>query len=142
MTFRSILAAAALSGIAAMAAGVAAAQTAPAAPASDADLRRAFDAADNNRDGVVDVDEAVADAVLIFITFDKNRDRHLTPDELPRHNPERVRRADRDGDGKLSVGEVASDRVWEFFEADVDRNGVLTFEEVRVYVAKTRGASR
>ena len=56
------------------------------------------------------------------------------------YDPNRVQRADRDGDGRLSVGEVAADRVWEFFEADMDRNGVVTFEEVRVYVIKVRSA--
>ncbi len=114
-----------------------------AAPAIDeAALRKAFDAADSNKDGVIEIDEAVADAVLIFATLDKNRDGFLTVDELPRHDPVRLKAADRNGDGKLSVGEVAADRVWEFFEADTDRNGVLTFEEVRVYVIKVRAARK
>jgi hypothetical protein len=28
--------------------------------------------------------------------------------------------------------------VWEFFEADTDRNGVVTIEEVRLYIIKVR----
>jgi Ca2+-binding EF-hand superfamily protein len=115
------------------------AQTRP-SPPSDEDLRKAFAAADDNKDGVIDIDEAVGDAILIFATLDKNRDKYLSKDELPGYDPNRVQRADRDGDGRLSVGEVAADRVWEFFEADTDRNGVVTFEEVRVFVIKVRSA--
>lgn len=132
---------AALAASAMLVSGGALAQTA--APAVDeAALRKAFDAADTNKDGVIDIDEAVGDAVLIFATLDKNHDRFLTLDELPRHDPARLKAADRNGDGKLSVGEVAADRVWEFFEADTNSNGVLTFEEVRVYVIKVRAARK
>ena len=119
--------------------GTVVAQTRPALP-SDEDLRKAFTAADDNKDGVINIDEAVGDAILIFATLDKNRDKYLSKDELPGYDPNRVQRADRDGDGRLSVGEVAADRVWEFFEADTDRNGVVTFEEVRVFVIKMRSA--
>lgn len=114
----------------------------PGTPDGDEALRKAFAAADANKDGVIEVDEAVGDAVLLFITFDRNRDRFLTTDETPRHDPARLKAADRNGDGKLSVGEVAADRVWEFFEADTNSNGVLTFEEVRAYVTKVRGARK
>ena len=117
------------------------AQTWPAAP-SDEELRKAFLVADANKDNVIDVDEAIGDAILIFATLDKNKDRHLSNDELPGYDPNRVQRADRDGDGKLSVGEVAADRVWEFFEADTNRDGVVSFEEVRIYIAKVRGARK
>jgi Ca2+-binding EF-hand superfamily protein len=119
--------------------GAVVAQTRP-APPSDEELRKAIAAADDNKDGVINIDEAVGDAILIFATLDKNRDKYLSKDELPGYDPNRVQRADRDGDGRLSVGEVAADRVWEFFEADTDRNGVVTFEEVRVYVIKVRSA--
>ena len=132
-----------MAGIALLAATIALgsvmAQTRP-APPSDEDLRKAFAAADDNKDGVINIDEAVGDAILIFATLDKNRDKYLSKDELPGYDPNRVQRADRDGDGRLSVGEVAADRVWEFFEADTDRNGVVTFEEVRVFVIKVRSA--
>jgi Ca2+-binding EF-hand superfamily protein len=111
-------------------------------PASDEGLRKAFAAADENKDGVIDVDEAVGDAIYIFAALDKNKDRHLTSDELPGYDTNRVKRADRDGDGRLSISEVVADRVWEFFEADGDRNGTLTFEEVRLYGVKVREARK
>ena len=124
-----------------MAGFYAVAQTPPPA-SSDAQLRKAFDAADENKDGVINIDESVADAVHIFFALDKNKDRFLTFDELPGYDPNRLKRADRDGDGKLSLSEVVADRVWEFFEADTNHDGVVSFEEVRLYVLKTRPARK
>jgi hypothetical protein len=104
------------------------------------DLRVAFIAADVNKDGVIDIDEAIADSILVFARYDANRDGYLTLAELPGHDPARFRRADRDGDGRLSMGEVAADRVWEFFEVDTGRKGYVTMEQIQVYVSKTRSA--
>ena len=144
MNSRSLRRCIALAGLAAstMLVGSGAIAQATAARDSDEAMRAAFAAADANKDGVINVDEAVGDSVLLFITLDKNRDRFLTRDELPRYDPARLKAADRDGDGKLSVGEVAADRVWEFFEADTDGSGVATYEEVRGYVSRVRGAPR
>ena len=103
-----------------------------------ANLRAAFDRADADKNGVIDVDEIVGDAILVFAAYDKNRDGFLVIEELPRHDPARFKRADRDGDGKLSLSEVASDKVWEFFEADTNRDGVLSFEEVTAYANRPR----
>lgn len=121
--------------------GAAQAQNQPPMP-TDEELRKAFTAADVNKDGVIDIDESVGNAILIFASLDKNKDGYLSFDELPGYDPNRLKRADRNDDGKLSVGEVASDRVWEFFEADTDRNGVVTFEEVRLYIIKLRSARK
>lgn len=121
--------------------GAVQAQSRPPMP-TDEELRNAFNAADVNKDGVIDIDESVGNSILIFATLDKNKDGYLSFDELPGYDPNRLKRADRNDDGKLSIGEVASDRVWEFFEADTDRNGVITFEEVRLYIIKLRGARK
>jgi Ca2+-binding EF-hand superfamily protein len=122
-----------LAACAAVLTGAAVAQQPSAPPVTDEQLRQAFTTADANRDGNVDVDEAVGDAIFVFARYDANRDGFLIIAELPRHNPDRFKRADRDGDGRLSVGEVAADRVYEFFLMDTNRNGVVTFEEVRAY---------
>jgi hypothetical protein len=100
--------------------------------------RVAFDRADVNKDGVLDIDEVVGDAIYVFAVYDKNRDGFLVIEELPRHDPARFKRADRDGDGRLSLSEVAADKVWEFFEVDANRDGVLTFEEVTAYANRIR----
>jgi Ca2+-binding EF-hand superfamily protein len=128
-------------GVLVMSFGAAQAQTRPPMP-TDEELRSAFNAADVNKDSVIDIDESVGNSILIFATLDKNKDGYLSFDELPGYDPNRLKRADRNDDGKLSIGEVASDRVWEFFEADTDRNGVITFEEVRLYIIKLRGARK
>lgn len=108
------------------------------APAKPDPVRAAFDRADANKDGVLDIDEVVGDAIYAFAAYDKNRDLYLVVEELPRHDPARFKRADRDGDGKLSLSEVAADKVWEFFEVDANRDGVLTFAEVTAYANRIR----
>jgi Ca2+-binding EF-hand superfamily protein len=118
------------------------AQQASAPAVTDEQLRASFTAADANRDGHVDIDEAVGDAIFVFARYDANRDGFLVIAELPRHNPDRFKRADRDGDGRLSVGEVAADRVYEFFLMDTNRNGVVTFEEVRAHADTVRNAGK
>lgn len=126
---------------AAMLATVALAQTS-AAPASEERIRAAFAAADVNKDGVIDIDEAVGDVILVFASRDTNKDGFLVMEELKNHDPARFKRADRDGDGKLSVAEVAADRVYEFFLVDVNRDGVVTIQEVLAYEVKVRGARK
>lgn len=128
-------------GLLALSFGAVQAQTRPPMP-TDEELRKAFEAADVNKDGVIDIDESVGNSILIFAVLDKNKDGYLLFDELPGYDPNRLKRADRNDDGKLSISEVASDRVWEFFEADTDRNGVVTFEEVRLYIIKLRNARK
>lgn len=121
-------------GVALGAAGIGSALAQQAAPPTDEQLAASFKAADANNDGYVNVDEAVADSILVFARYDTNRDGFLAVAELPRHDPNRIKRADRDGDGRLSVGEVAADRVYEFFLVDTNRDGVISLQEVTVYV--------
>ncbi len=140
-TWYSAACRASVAGLLALSFGAAQSQALPPMPTDD-ELRRAFDAADVNKDGVIDVDESVGNSILIFAALDKSKDGFLSFDELPGYDPNRLKRADRNDDGKLSVGEVASDRVWEFFEADANRDGVVTFEEVRLYIIKLRSARK
>jgi Ca2+-binding EF-hand superfamily protein len=100
--------------------------------------RTAFNAADVNKDSVLDVNEVVADSILAFGRVDTQRTGFISFSQLPRHSPERFRRADRDADGRLSLGEVVADRVHEFFLIDSNRDGVLSIEEVLSYAAAQR----
>jgi Ca2+-binding EF-hand superfamily protein len=127
-------------GVALGAVGIGSAVAQQSAPPTDEQIAATFKAADANNDGFVNVDEAVADAILAFARFDANRDGFLVVAELPRHDPNRIKRADRDGDGRLSVGEVAADRVYEFFLVDTNRDGVISLQEVLVYVKQQRAA--
>lgn len=117
-------------------AGVAPAQ--PAGANVEERIRAQFVSADENKDGVIEVDEIVGHAVYVFVRHDANKDGFLVPDELPRHDPARFKLADRNGDGRLSMGEVAGDKVVEFFEIDTNRDGVITIQEVLVYEASQR----
>jgi Ca2+-binding EF-hand superfamily protein len=101
-------------------------------------IRVQFAVADENKDGVVEVDEIVGHALYVFARHDVNKNRYLELSELPGHDPARFRQADRDGDGRLSHGEVAADKVLEFFEIDTNHNGVITVQEVIVYETAQR----
>jgi len=101
-------------------------------------IRVQFAVADENKDGVVEVDEIVGHALYVFARHDTNKNRYLEQAELPGHDPARFRQADRDGDGRLSHGEVAADKVLEFFEIDANRDGVVTIQEVLVYESAQR----
>ncbi|MDJ0685136.1 MAG: EF-hand domain-containing protein [Alphaproteobacteria bacterium] len=100
---------------------------------TEAELRAAFDQADVNSDGHVDVDEFVGYFVSLFGNFDANGDGFLTPDELEDVTPEEFNEVDRNGDGKISLGEGIGARIVIFFDSDTDRNGVMTFEELLAY---------
>lgn len=116
-------------------AALAAALAAGAAGAVDADrLRAAFDAADVNNDGVVDVDEYVAYFVAAFQRHDANGDGFLTPDEVPDVDMARFRAADRDGDGRISLGEAIAERMIVFFDIASD-DGVITLDRLLAYEA-------
>jgi Ca2+-binding EF-hand superfamily protein len=134
-----LAAAAGLLGTAALMAGALA--QAP-AQSTEERIRTAFAAADDNKDGVINVDEMVGYSLYMFKRYDRNADGFLTPDELPKHDAARFKRADRDGDGRLSHGEVASEKVYEFFATDTNRNGVITLQEILAYEAKMQGARK
>ncbi len=102
-------------------------------PPTEAELRAAFDKADVNSDGHVDVDEFVGYFVTLFGTYDTNNDGFLTPEELPDVSQEEFNDVDRNGDGKISLGEGIGARIVIFFDSDTDRNGVMTFEELLAY---------
>jgi hypothetical protein len=105
-------------------------------PPGDA-VRKAFNEADANKDGVLNIDEYIANVIYVFKIADKNGDRFVTEQEAIAFNPGfnlvLFKAADRNGDGKLSVGEAVAAKVIDFFEIDTNRDGVLTFDEVVVY---------
>ena len=106
-------------------------------PANEAEIRKAFAAADVNGDGYIDVNEFVANTIYIFKQMDANHDGFVTLQEWTSYNPgnnaEHFKAADRDGDGKLSLGEDVAVKMIEFFDIDRNRDGVITVEELLVY---------
>ena len=99
--------------------------------------RKAFAEADANKDGVLNIDEYVANVILVFKQADTNRDHYISIDEAKTYwaetRPDLFNAADRNGDGRLSVGEAAGKKVVDFFEMDTNHDGVLTIEEILVY---------
>jgi hypothetical protein len=107
-------------------------------------VRKAFVEADTNKDGVLNIDEYIANVIYVFKIADTNRDGFVTEQEAiafnPTFNPALFKAADRNGDGKLSVGEAVAAKVIDFFEIDTNRDGVLSYEEVIVYERALVGA--
>jgi Ca2+-binding EF-hand superfamily protein len=106
-------------------------------PASPDALRKAFADADANKDGVLNIDEYVANVVYVFKQVDRNRDGYITVEEARAYwvdfRGELFKAADRNGDGKLSVGEAVAAKVIDFFEIDTNHDGVISIEEILVY---------
>ena len=97
---------------------------------NEAEIAEAFEAADRNDDGVVNVDEYVANVVRLFDGVDGDDDGMLAPADIPQVPDDRFARADRDGDGMISLGEAVAERMILYFDLDTARDGVLTLEEI------------
>ncbi len=102
----------------------------PVQAASEAKVRAAFEEADNNVDGNLEVDEFVAYIVWRFAAVDKNRNGFLLPGEVANVSPEEFREADRDGDGKVSLGEAVGAKIIIFFDADTNHDGMMSLAEL------------
>ncbi len=101
-----------------------------AATATDDDISAAFNEADLNGDGKLEIDEYVAFMVNLFASLDKDRDGFLVIADIPETPPERFRLFDRNGDNKISLGEGVGFKVVEFFDADTNNDGVMSLAEL------------
>jgi Ca2+-binding EF-hand superfamily protein len=104
---------------------------------NEAEMRKAFAAADVNADGYLDVNEFVAHTIYIFKQVDKDGDGYISMQEWSAHNPglalERFKAADRNGDGKISPGEAVAVKMIEFFDIDTNRDGAITLDQLLAY---------
>jgi len=101
-----------------------------AATATDEEIQAAFNEADLNGDGILEIDEYVAFMVNLFASLDKDRDGFLVIADIPETPPERFRQYDRNGDNKISLGEGVGFKVVEFFDADTNNDGVMSLAEL------------
>ena len=113
-----------------MALSVAGASSKPSAAATDDEIGAAFNEADLNGDGFLEIDEYVGYIVQVFASVDKNRDGFLVAKDIPGASPERFALFDRDKDGRISLGEGVGGKVVEFFDADVNDDGVMSLAEL------------
>jgi hypothetical protein len=109
--------------------------SAPALAQDSARIEAAFQSADRNNDGVVNVDEYVGHYVRAFDGVDADDDAMLSPSDVPQVDPARFDAADSDGDGMVDLGEAIGERMEVFFDVDANRDGVLTLDEVRAFEA-------
>jgi hypothetical protein len=96
------------------------------------DPRAAFSETDENGDGRVDREEFHHRMVEIFFHGDRDKDGHMTPEELAGavEFPKDFDGADRNADGRISLYEFIQVRFATFDEVDTDRDGLLSVEEV------------
>jgi Ca2+-binding EF-hand superfamily protein len=109
--------------------GLAAAQT-----RSDLDTKTWVKEHDKNADGALDREEFFQAVVEAFYFRDKYKTGYLAIEELKEASPEMlsaVKRKDRD---KLSLQEYVNAMFRDFEAADTDKDGLLTVEEIDVYI--------
>ena len=99
--------------------------------ASD-DARTAHAETDENHDGNIDREEFHHRMVEIFFHGDRDKDGHMTPEELAAavEFPKDFDGADRNADGRISLYEFVQVRFATFDEVDTDHDGLLSLDEV------------
>lgn len=113
---------------------------------------QAFQGADLDGDGYIDLGEFQKDVVRSFHALDRDRDGYLDTGELRiahagRRNVDRavqatLRAHDTDADNRLSFREVVVGRIAYFDEADTDRDDRLSLSEAHAYDERMRERAR
>jgi Ca2+-binding EF-hand superfamily protein len=93
---------------------------------------------DQNRDGKINREEFHQAVVEAFFFRDKTRSGYLTVTELHGASPEAVKAASRRGDERLSLPEYVNALFKDFEVADADTDGMLTAEEIDIYIRSNR----
>ncbi len=115
---------------------------APARAASEAKVRAAFNEADSNADGKLEIDEYVAYMVQRFALADKDRDGYLLPGDIPKAGAKKFQETDSDGDGRVSLGEAVGAKVISYFDADTDHDGMMSLAELLAFQARKPGMKK
>jgi Ca2+-binding EF-hand superfamily protein len=79
-------------------------------------MRKAFAEADDNKDGLLNIDEYIGHVIYVFRQVDTNRDGFITEQEVmvvftTAYRPQLFKAADRNGDGIVSVGVAVAAKV-------------------------------
>jgi Ca2+-binding EF-hand superfamily protein len=91
---------------------------------------------DKNRDGTLDREEFYQAAVESFYFRDRNKRGYLVIEELPDASREALKAMKLKADGRISLQEYINALFKDFDAADTDHDGLLTVEEIDVYIKK------
>ena len=90
----------------------------------------AFALSDDDKDGVINVEEYRARMIAVFVALDKDGDGYLVEAEVPDDHKEVFAVADADGNGRLGLREYLVFMMPRFWKADYDGDNVLSLPEV------------
>ena len=92
----------------------------------------AFALADEDADGVINVEEYRNRMIVVFVALDEDGDGYLVESELPDGQKDVFPVADANGNGKLGLREHLVFIMPRFWKADYDGDNVLSLPEVTV----------
>ncbi len=95
-------------------------------------IENSFALADENANGIVDVEEYRNRMIVIFMALDEDKDGFLVKSEVPDAREAALSSADTGGDGRISIREYLVFVMPEFWQADIDGDNVLSLTEVLV----------
>jgi Ca2+-binding EF-hand superfamily protein len=103
------------------------------------DWREGFRAHDKNGDGLIDRAEFQDWIVEGFYFRDKGHKGYLAQADLQGvASPEVFKAINRKGDGKLTINEYLNALFQDFAAIDANQNGVISMQEVEVYIKQVR----
>lgn len=120
-------------GVAALAAlvlGAGLAVPAAAQTATRETITIAFQQADRNGDGALNLDEYIANSVVLYEQAGGTATKGIARGAIPGLSTAQFNAIDRNRDGRISLGEFVAEKVIEFFDADTNHDGVLTVTEI------------
>lgn len=114
------------------------AATVQAAPPPGYDVEAAFNEADTNKDGSVEMDEFYNRLVEIYFHADTDKNGTLSKEEFTRAVviEENFAAADTNGDGILTRQEFIHSRLPLFEANDTNKDGALSLDEVKAALEK------
>lgn len=116
--------------LAALVLGGATALPAAAQTATKETITIAFQQADRNGDGALNLDEYIANSIVLYEQAGGTATKGIARGAIPGLTTAQFNAIDRNRDGRISLGEFVAQKVLEFFDADTNHDGVLTVTEV------------
>jgi len=93
---------------------------------------------DKNGDGKIDREEFHQAVVEAFFFRDKDKNGYLMIGELKEASPEALKAVARKSDGRITLQEYVNALFKDFEAADTNHDGLLTVEEIEIYIRSAR----